>query len=71
MPSKSAVLVFHARHRQSVLKQRRALKMARSAHAYVRGSTVRFYESKSTERRDFKGPPFSEAEATGAASQPH
>lgn len=31
-------------HRGSVLERRRQLKMARSAHAYVRGNTVRFYE---------------------------
>lgn len=30
--------------RQAVLSQRRNLKMAESAHAYVRGSTVKFYE---------------------------
>ncbi|CAO3426389.1 DUF2252 family protein [Azospirillum doebereinerae] len=30
--------------RQALLAQRRNLKMAQSAHAYVRGSTVKFYE---------------------------
>src|SRR6201995_5505107 len=30
--------------RQRILEQRRAMKMASSAHAYVRGSTVQFYE---------------------------
>ena len=30
--------------RQQVLQQRQQLKMAESAHAYVRGNTVRFYE---------------------------
>src|ERR1700722_18437725 len=30
--------------RQAVLAARRQLKMAQSAHAYVRGSTVKFYE---------------------------
>ena len=30
--------------RQSALMQRRRLKMAESAHAYVRGNTIRFYE---------------------------
>ena len=30
--------------RQSILTQQRRLKMARSAHAYVRGNTVQFYE---------------------------
>jgi uncharacterized protein (DUF2252 family) len=38
-----AALIFQPRDRQSILNQRRALKMARSAHAYVRGSTVQFY----------------------------
>jgi uncharacterized protein (DUF2252 family) len=32
------------RNRQTVLAKRRNLKMARSAHAYVRGNTVKFYE---------------------------
>src|SRR6202163_4483180 len=31
-------------HRQSILAARRSLKMARSAHAYVRGNTRKFYE---------------------------
>jgi uncharacterized protein (DUF2252 family) len=30
--------------RAAVLEQRRKSKMARSAHAYVQGSTVKFYE---------------------------
>src|SRR6195952_1610334 len=30
--------------RQAVLEERRRLKMARSAHAYVRGNTLKFYE---------------------------
>jgi hypothetical protein len=30
--------------RRAVLSQRRGLKMARSAHAYVRGNTLQFYE---------------------------
>lgn len=34
----------HPPQRQSVLTQFRQLKMAESAHAYVRGSTVRFYD---------------------------
>jgi uncharacterized protein (DUF2252 family) len=33
-----------AKDRQRLLSERRNLKMARSAHAYVRGSTVKFYE---------------------------
>jgi uncharacterized protein (DUF2252 family) len=59
MPSKPAVLVFHPRHRQSVLSQRRTLKMARSAHAYVRGSTVQFYRwlNSSRAKRVPHGPP--------------
>ena len=31
-------------NRQKVLEERRKLKMARSAHAYVRGNTLQFYE---------------------------
>jgi uncharacterized protein (DUF2252 family) len=31
-------------HRLAVLEERRKLKMARSAHAYVRGNTLQFYE---------------------------
>ena len=34
----------NAKDRQKLLDERRNLKMARSAHAYVRGSTVKFYE---------------------------
>jgi uncharacterized protein (DUF2252 family) len=30
--------------RQAVLSERRHLKMAGSAHAYVRGNTLKFYE---------------------------
>ena len=30
--------------RQAILEERRRLKMARSAHAYVRGNTLQFYE---------------------------
>src|ERR1700753_1753327 len=36
--------------RSPVLLAARNLKMARSAHAYVRGSTVKFYEWLGTER---------------------
>jgi uncharacterized protein (DUF2252 family) len=32
------------KERQSILNERRGLKMARSAHAYVRGNTTKFYE---------------------------
>jgi len=37
--------------RQNILTQARNLKMARSAHAYVRGSTVKFYEWLDSSRR--------------------
>jgi uncharacterized protein (DUF2252 family) len=37
--------------RQQILTQARNLKMARSAHAYVRGSTVKFYEWLESSRR--------------------
>ena len=34
-------VIFKPRNRQANLNERRRLKMARSAHAYVRGSTLR------------------------------
>src|SRR6202165_6317365 len=34
-----------------MLKSRQVLKMARSAHAYVRGSTVKFYEWLEDQKR--------------------
>jgi uncharacterized protein (DUF2252 family) len=37
--------------RQARLKSQQSLKMARSAHAYVRGSTVKFYEWLDAQRR--------------------
>ena len=40
----NGVLAGRARQRQIELVQTRNLKMARSAHAYVRGSTLKFYE---------------------------
>jgi uncharacterized protein (DUF2252 family) len=45
--------------RQQILAQARNLKMARSAHAYVRGSTVKFYEWLESSRRSEipEGPP--------------
>jgi uncharacterized protein (DUF2252 family) len=43
--------------RQSELAQTRNLKMARSAHAYVRGSTVKFYEWLETAGQVPTGPP--------------
>jgi uncharacterized protein (DUF2252 family) len=36
--------LFRPHRRQSVLGERQKLKMARSAHAYVRGNTLKFYE---------------------------
>ncbi|WP_158945686.1 DUF2252 family protein [Granulicella sp. S190] len=38
------VLEIKPADRQAVLEERRRLKMARSAHAYVRGNTLQFYE---------------------------
>jgi uncharacterized protein (DUF2252 family) len=38
------MLAIEPANRQSVLEERRRLKMARSAHAYVRGNTLQFYE---------------------------
>ncbi len=38
------VVKINPEHRQAVLEERRRLKMARSAHAYVRGNTLQFYE---------------------------
>src|ERR1700759_1384545 len=45
--------------RASVLRVRQTLKMARSAHAYVRGSTVQFYEWLDAQKRGTlpEGPP--------------
>ncbi|MBV9573030.1 MAG: DUF2252 family protein [Acidobacteriales bacterium] len=45
--------------RQAVLTERQRLKMARSAHSYVRGSTLKFYEwlSSSLARSLPQGPP--------------
>jgi uncharacterized protein (DUF2252 family) len=45
--------------RASALKVRQTLKMARSAHAYVRGSTVQFYEWLEAQKRGTlpEGPP--------------
>jgi uncharacterized protein (DUF2252 family) len=52
-------LVFRPRNRQAILHERRRLKMARSAHAYVRGSTVQFYRwlNSKAGKRIPKGPP--------------
>jgi uncharacterized protein (DUF2252 family) len=38
------VVAIKPAERQAVLEERRRLKMARSAHAYVRGNTLQFYE---------------------------
>jgi uncharacterized protein (DUF2252 family) len=44
--------------RQQILAQTRNLKMANSAHAYVRGSTVKFYEwLENSHRKLPEGPP--------------
>jgi uncharacterized protein (DUF2252 family) len=45
--------------RAAALKTQQSLKMARSAHAYVRGSTVKFYEWLETQKRGRlpEGPP--------------
>jgi uncharacterized protein (DUF2252 family) len=50
--------IFGPRNRQAVLNERRRLKMARSAHAFVRGSTVRFYKrlDSASARQLPKGP---------------
>jgi uncharacterized protein (DUF2252 family) len=36
--------ICEPRNRQAILDEQRKLKMARSAHAYVRGNTLKFYE---------------------------
>jgi uncharacterized protein (DUF2252 family) len=38
------LVAINPTERQAVLEERRRLKMARSAHAYVRGNTLQFYE---------------------------
>jgi uncharacterized protein (DUF2252 family) len=54
-----AALIFKPHRRLAILNERRTLKMARSAHAYVRGSTVQFYEwlNSANGRRLPQGPP--------------
>ncbi|ACA14660.1 conserved hypothetical protein [Methylobacterium sp. 4-46] len=51
--------VIGAAERESVLERQRTLKMARSAHAYVRGNTLKFYEWLGTLARGTlpEGPP--------------
>jgi uncharacterized protein (DUF2252 family) len=56
---KSKTEICQPKGREAVLTERRRLKMARSAHAYVRGSTLNFYEwlRSSTARALPQGPP--------------
>src|SRR6195952_3937907 len=56
MTSKKSV---SPRDRISILKMQQTLKMARSAHAYVRGSTIQFYEWLEAQKRGSlpEGPP--------------
>jgi uncharacterized protein (DUF2252 family) len=53
------VVAINPTDRQAVLEERRRLKMARSAHAYVRGNTLQFYEWLKTGSGDKlpQGPP--------------
>jgi uncharacterized protein (DUF2252 family) len=43
-PMKSRGEICKPEDRAAILTERRRLKMARSAHAYVRGNTLTFYE---------------------------
>ena len=52
MDSKRKVKGVAVDERIRVLEDQRRLKMARSAHAYVRGSTLKFYEWLGRERKD-------------------
>ena len=56
---KTSTEICPPRRRQTVLTERRRLKMACSAHAYVRGSTLKFYEwlGSSTALSLPEGPP--------------
>src|SRR5580700_695173 len=56
---KTSTDICPPRRRQAVLTERRRLKMAFSAHSYVRGSTLKFYEwlSSSSARSLPQGPP--------------
>jgi hypothetical protein len=70
MTSKTSVLPGD---RLSALKARQTLKMAASAHAYVRGSTAKFYQWLDQQKRGAlpEGPPAgSAAIATSAISDP-
>lgn len=44
MPKKSAPEFPTPAERNQLLEANRTLKMARSAHAYVRGNTAKFYD---------------------------
>jgi uncharacterized protein (DUF2252 family) len=56
---KTSIQICPPQRRQAVLAERRRLKMACSAHAYVRGSTLKFYEwlDSSIGRSLPQGPP--------------
>jgi uncharacterized protein (DUF2252 family) len=56
---KTGIGICPPQRRQAVLTERRRLKMACSAHAYVRGSTLKFYEwlDSSVGRSVPQGPP--------------
>jgi uncharacterized protein (DUF2252 family) len=56
---KNRSLICKPEDRQDVLSQQRRLKMARSAHAYVRGNTLKFYEwlESATGKSLPQGPP--------------
>src|SRR6202050_1491946 len=56
---KASTDICPPRRRQAVLAERRRLKMACSAHSYVRGSTLKFYEwlGSPTARSVPQGPP--------------
>jgi uncharacterized protein (DUF2252 family) len=55
----SASQTFSPKQRQAILTEQRHLKMSRSAHAYVRGNTLKFYEwlESSTGKTLPQGPP--------------
>jgi uncharacterized protein (DUF2252 family) len=55
----TALPSFSPKQRQGMLTEQRRLKMSRSAHAYVRGNTLKFYEwlESSTGRLVPQGPP--------------
>jgi uncharacterized protein (DUF2252 family) len=57
MPNK--IVEITPAHRQAVLEERRNLKMAQSAHAYVRGNTLQFYQwlSQHSGKKLPQGPP--------------